>query len=140
MQGGTRRCRIMQGHAHDVDFLSSLVCKKCRSYRCFHHLLTSQQIHSAEALLSHHRDKQHEDWHKRHLKAETDKAKLEVAQARKTSTRLDLRHRLVEVASMFPFCHPVKPLLVKCGWYDRTVSTFHSRGWLLPHTLRRDRI
>ena|ERR1700728_3825738 len=139
MQGVARRCRIM-GDSHKVDSLSSLVCKKCHTSKCFHHLLMLQHIHSAEALLSHRRDNQHEDWHKRHLKAEVEKAKSEVAHALETSTRLDLRHQLAEVASKFPFCHPVKPLLVKCGWYDQTVSTFYSRGWLLPHTLRRDRI
>ncbi|KAI0957513.1 hypothetical protein AcW1_005882 [Taiwanofungus camphoratus] len=111
-----RNCRTTK---HRVPYLWAIYCDHCHDSKCFNHILEGG-IHSAEAILAHHRDIKHDYWHQLHkeTRQEFPRSKAGVQAAEKTGGSSQLRDRLVMAAQRYRQCIPINQSFTKLGWYD----------------------
>jgi hypothetical protein len=110
---------------HSAPYRDLLRCKSCRSYKCFKHLLSQNNLHSVEVLLSRSKDvgvsrSVHTKWHQRHHRIDMNhESILKHQESERNGTRPpDLRLALALTAASYSVCMPSRYESVSLGWYD----------------------
>ena len=121
-QGAVRTCSTRKGQqrSHQTHCYALLNCKNCHASKCYEHILSTLNIHSAQAILVYYTtDSPSEAWHKHHVDLRQDYSK---SYPRLLSNMLSgnhhpLNHRLAYFAHHFSTADPINKNTLR-GFYD----------------------
>ncbi|KNZ78408.1 hypothetical protein J132_00771 [Termitomyces sp. J132] len=120
-KGEERTCStIVAGSSHLVPCSWVLNCKKCHRSRCFKHILMSQKLHSADALLIHASDSSHEEHHRHHGSSlqNYDEGSDRFFQTQRMGSKPDFTQQRAHLAEQYHTCKPLNSAFIQAGWYD----------------------
>ncbi|KAF9790994.1 hypothetical protein BJ322DRAFT_419660 [Thelephora terrestris] len=117
----TRTCTIRKGQrSHTTQGYALLNCKNCHASRCYEHILSTLNIHSAQAILVYYTAQSpSEAWHKHHVDLRQDylKSYSTLLSNMLSGSYHPLNHRLAYFAHHFSATDPVSKNTLR-GFYD----------------------
>ncbi|KAG6887505.1 hypothetical protein C0995_014763 [Termitomyces sp. Mi166 len=118
-EGKERTCSACVGGSGHAISSWVLDCKKCHRGRCFTHILASQKLHAADAILIHFSNTSHEVHHRSHGSLQKYKeGRDHLVQTQRIGYKPDPSQQRVYLAEQYRTCRPVNYAYVRAGWYD----------------------